>query len=264
VGFDEAVELAAHHAFDGIYLHLTYLKDTGHEGVVQLLDERDLKPAGWNLPFGLTAPEEEFTGALDGLAETADMCARAGALICSTWVPPAFDELTRDEAFALLAERVRVVSEVLAAWDVRLGLEFIGPETSRAGRRHACIHTMQGMLDLCQAAGTDNVGLLLDCWHLHASGGSMDDVLALAADQVVDVHVSDAPAGVALSDLRDGVRKLPGETGVIDVARFLAGLREIGYAGPVAVEPLRGRMEGMEPAAAVGAAKEALDRVWPG
>ncbi|MFO8008090.1 MAG: sugar phosphate isomerase/epimerase family protein [Candidatus Brocadiia bacterium] len=262
--FEEAVEQAAHHGFEGIYLDLGYLSNTGPETVVQMLSERSLRTAGWYLPFGLTTGEAAFESGLQSLPATAEACARAGAARCSTWIPPGSDELTRDAMFEQVRDRARAVAEVLAEHDTRLGLEFIGPKTSRARRRHEFIHTMDGMIELCEAVGTGNVGLLLDCWHLYTSGGSMDDVLKLSDGQLVDVHINDAPEGVPLEEHVDNVRRLPGETGVIDCARFLECLDQIGYSGPVMAEPLSRPADAQTDQEAIRVAKEAIDSVWPG
>lgn len=262
--FEEAVEQAAHHGFEGIYLDLGYLSKTGPETIVQMLSERSLRAAGWYLPFGLTGAEAAFESAVQSLPATAEACARAGAARCSTWIPPGSDDLPRDAMFEQVRERAGAVAQVLAEHDMRLGLEFIGPKTSRAKRRHEFIHTMEGMLELCRAVGTGNVGLLLDCWHLYTSGGSMDDVLDLSDQQIVDVHVSDAPEGVALEEHVDNVRRLPGETGVIDSARFLECLDQIGYSGPVVAEPLSRPSDAKTDQEAIRATKAAMDAVWPG
>ena len=51
------------------------------------------------------------------------------------------------------------------------------------------------------------------------------------------------PADVPLAELDEKSRLLPGgENGRIDVAGFLAVLREMGYDGPVTVEALAGRV----------------------
>jgi sugar phosphate isomerase/epimerase len=229
-----------------------------------MLEERSLRPAGWVLPFGLTAESDSFEQGLDELPATAETCARAGMDRCSIWVAPASDERTYEEMFELVRERGRRVCLVLAEHGIRLGLEFIGPATARAGRKHEFIYTMEGMLELCDAIGTGNAGLLLDSWHLYTSGGRMDDVLELSDDRIVNVHINDAPAGVPREEQIDNVRRLPGETGVIDVRRFLEGLAQIGYAGPVMAEPFSEKLKQMSAAEAVRTVKEAIDGVWPG
>ena len=263
VDFEKAVELAAHFGFEGVALDSGYAMTAGPETVVQMLEERNLKPGGWGLPVRFLGPDEDFQAQLAKLPPVAEACSRAGDLRCSTWVSPASDEKPFDELFEVLRGQVTQVAGVLAEFDVRLGLEFIGPATSRASKKYEFIYTMDGMLELCRAAGTGNVGLLLDCWHLYTSGGSMDDVLGLTDDDVVQVHINDAPAGVALEDHLDNVRGLPGETGVMDVRRFLECLQQIGYTGPVMAEPFSERVRQMQTEDAVRATKEAIDSVWP-
>jgi sugar phosphate isomerase/epimerase len=263
VSYDEAVELAAHFGFEGVCLNTAFAMENGPEAVVQLLDERGLQSGGWGLPVSLLAPQTEFDDRVAALGSVAECCGRAGDLRAFTWLAPASDEMAFDEMFRFVRDRVEQVAAVLQEHDVRLGLEFIGPATSRARRKHEFIHTMDGMLELCRAVGTGNVGLLLDSWHLYTSGGRMDDVLELGDQDVVQVHVNDAPAGVPVDEQADNVRRLPGETGVVDAARFLRNLQTIGYTGPVVVEPFSERVRQMEDKQAVRATKEALDAVWP-
>ncbi len=263
-GFEEAVELAAHHGFKGVYLDLDYLMEAGTETVVYMLEERNLHAAGWNLPVRLLGDQAQYDVALERLPAVAEACSGARAVRCGTWVPPASDDMPREEMFRFLVDRLAPVCQVLKDNDVSLGLEFIGPATARAGKKYEFIYTMDGMLELCRAVGTGNVGLTVDCWHLYTGGGDMDDVLKLSDADVVGVHVNDAPAGVALEAQVDNVRRLPGETGVIDAARFLRNLQQIGYSGPVMVEPFDERLKALEPAEAICRTKEALDSVWPG
>ncbi len=262
-GFEEAVQLAAHYGFEGVSTDVGYLMEHGPETVVQMLEERDLKPGGWGPPMRLMAPEEEFREKLKDLPKIADLCSRIGDRRCATWLPPASDEMPFDEMFAFVRDRLAAIGEIFNDYDVRFGLEFIGPATSRASKKHDFVHTMDGMLELCEAAGTGNIGLLLDCWHLYTSGGQVDDVLDLTDHDVVTVHINDAPKGVALEEHKDNVRGLPGETGVIGVPRFLQRLKEIGYTGPVIVEPFSDRVRQMPTDEAVRVTKEAMDSVWP-
>ena len=48
-----------------------------------------------------------------------------------------------------------------------------------------------------------------------------------------------------MDELPDNVRRLPGETGVIDITGFLQALDRIGYAGPISVEPFYQRISEM-------------------
>jgi sugar phosphate isomerase/epimerase len=151
---------------------------------------------------------------------------------------PSSDERAFDENWQFHVERLAPAAEILAASGCRLGLEFIGPRTLRDAARHPFVYRMQDMLDLGAAMGT-NVGVLLDCWHWYTSGGTVDEIRAVRAEQIVYVHVNDAPAGVPVDQQVDNVRALPGETGVIDIAGFLQALQAVGYDGPVVPEPFK-------------------------
>jgi sugar phosphate isomerase/epimerase len=155
-----------------------------------------------------------------------------------TWILPFSDELPLEENRRFHIERFTPVAQILADNGCSLGLEFIGPKTLRQGHKHEFIYTMQGMLDMGAEIGP-NVGLLLDCWHWYTSGSTVDDLRKLKPEQVVYVHVNDAPSDIAVDEQVDSVRCLPAETGVIDIAAFLQALQSIGYDGPVTPEPFK-------------------------
>ena len=155
-----------------------------------------------------------------------------------TWIMPCSNDRPFEENLAFHIARFRPIAKILADHGCSIGLEFIGPKTIRESQKYPFIHTMDGMLEMCAQIGP-NAGLLLDCWHWHTSGGTVDDLHRLTAKEVVYVHVNDAPRGVAMDDYVDSVRGLPGETGVIDIAGFLGALRDMGYDGPITPEPFK-------------------------
>ena len=55
---------------------------------------------------------------------------------------------------------------------------------------------------------------------------------------MIACDLEDAPAGIPIDELTDAPRALPGTTGVIDLKTFLGALLQIGYDGPVQVEPM--------------------------
>jgi sugar phosphate isomerase/epimerase len=118
------------------------------------------------------------------------------------------------------------------------------------------------MQQLCRDIGMGNLGILLDAYHWHTAHGTLEQLAALSDADIVDVHVNDALPGVAVDELLDQVRALPGETGVIDLKGFLSNLARIGYTGPVMVEPFSKRVNAMAPADAVRATADTLHQVW--
>jgi len=259
--FEECVALAKKHGFEGIYFDVRWAAELGVEKARAAL--QGLKPAGFGLPFDHRIDTTEFTQNVLALPELAAVAKELGCTRCSTWVPSWHDSLEYGENFLLHKRRFQWICEVFSNNGINFGLEFIGTKTLRDGHKFEFIHDMPEMLRLCFEIGTGNAGLLLDSWHWHTSGGTVDDIAKLKANQVVDVHINDAPAGVPLDQLKDGERAMPGETGVIDVKGFLQALDRIFYKGPVMVEPFSERVRQMQPEEAIAAAAEAMNSVWP-
>jgi sugar phosphate isomerase/epimerase len=129
-------------------------------------------------------------------------------------------------------------------------------------QRYPFVHTMAETKDLIAEMGQPNVGLVLDSWHWYTAGDKKADLLALKPAEVVSVDLNDAPAGLPVEQQVDSRRELPAATGVIDVASFLGALKEIGFTGPVRVEPFNEPVRRMPPEQAIAAAKAALDKAF--
>jgi len=261
-GFEKSVELAGQAGFRGIYFSPADVISYGIEKAKTHLANHYLKPASFGLPVNFRRGDEEFRKRIAELPRLADAAAQFGCTRCCTYLSPASDELPFKENFELHRRRLGETAKILRDYKIRLGLEFVGPKTSRAGRKYEFIWNAQGMLELCDAIGTGNVGLLLDCWHWYTSGGTTRDFDGWTNKTIVDVHVNDAPKGIRVDEQKDNVRCMPGETGVIDIRGFLRGLQGIGYDGPVMVEPFSERIRKMPEQDAIRATKESLDQVW--
>jgi sugar phosphate isomerase/epimerase len=236
---DEAMALTRRHGFEGLDFDLAEVgRWVGEHGVAELrarFADLGLKPGAYNLPFRPVGDEADWKSGLERLAGLAPVAAELGARRTIMWIIPSSDSLDYDENFAFHVARFSPIAGLLDQHGIRLGLEFIGPKTSRKGK-HEFIHSAAGMLELCRAIGP-NVGLLLDSWHWYTSGGTLADLADLTNDQIVHVHINDAPAGVARDDQIDNQRRLPGTTGVIDIEGFLRSLVRASYDGPVTAEP---------------------------
>jgi sugar phosphate isomerase/epimerase len=160
----------------------------------------------------------------------------------------------------MFVKRMTPVAQILKGFGQSLGLEFIGPRTLRATRKHGFIYTMDGMRAAAAAIGTGNVGFLLDSWHWYTAQATATDIEQLSASEVVYVHLNDAPVGIHVNDQVDNKRELPG-TGVIDLKGFFAALRKIGYDGPVTVEPFNEPLKKMSLVDAVKTTSAAMDKV---
>ncbi|MBM4035460.1 MAG: sugar phosphate isomerase/epimerase [Planctomycetes bacterium] len=231
------------------------------DALKRIYGEYGLKPGGFGLPVDFRRDEESFQKGLAALPRLARAAAAMGCLRCPTWLLPFSNDLPFAENFDLHRRRLRACAEILKDSGVWLGLEFVGPKTMRVGKKHEFIWNMAGMLELADAIGTGNVGLLLDCWHWYTAGGTVADILALRPQQIVYTHVNDAPAGVDVDAQVDNVRRMPGETGVIDIAGFLGALAKIGYDGPLTAEPFVPSLKDLSPLEACRLTSASLDRI---
>lgn len=269
VPFDAACTIAQHNNFAGIDPDLGYLSNLAQTRTLQ--DAKDWFAAtGLRIgAFGLNAAWREndsdaaFADSLPKLEAEAKLAAALGSTRCTTWVMPRSDKHTYYQQFSLVVPRLKQAAAVLAQYGVSLGLEFIGPDTLRAGTAHDFVHTMDGMRALAAAAGP-NVGLLLDLWHWFTARGTVLELTQLAVEEVVYVHLNDAPPGLAVDQLLDQEREMVGATGVLPTHDFLVALKNLGYTGPLTVEPFNAAVNAMTPEQAAATTSAALDKVLKG
>jgi sugar phosphate isomerase/epimerase len=261
VPFPRAAELAASAGFEGIQVDLEYLREHGPEQYNAVLDEHGLRSGSLGLPVRVDGPRDEYEAGRETLDDAARLAAAVGCERVSTYLMSFSDERPFEENFSFHRDRIEPVAELLASRGLQLGLEFLGPETLREGHEYDFVHTAEGMLDLCEAVDPDTVGLLLDSWHWYTAGSDTETLRTLSTDAVVDVHINDAP-DKPRAEQTDTDRRLPAQTGVIDIEMFLGELDRTGCDGPVMVEPFSDRVEAMAPRDAVTATKDALDEAW--
>jgi sugar phosphate isomerase/epimerase len=254
VGWPEQARLAARVGYKGIDWAFGPARTAGVEATRALLAELDIVPTIVNLPMQdtLRGDEAAFEAQLPKLAEDAAFCRAIG---CSRFQfvlgPTTQNSESKAERWAFVRRRLSMISDVLARYDMRLGLEFLGPLVFRLPSNPGTpapvpfVFTLNETLALGAASGP-NVGVTLDAWHWYHSGGTIADVRAANASRIVHVHVSDARPMPA-EQVRDDMRWLPGE-GVIDLVGFFQALKAIGYEGGVSPETIGPRIaNGMPP-----------------
>ena len=257
----DGIDLAARHGFAGYHFGIGEVAAMGAIHARELAEEKGVRLSSWGFPVDFRGDRAPYDEGLAQLPALAAVAAELGVLRTATWIMPASDELSYKENFAFHVERLKPAAAILAEYGIRFGLEYVGPRTLWASKKYSFAHTMEQMLELCAAVG-ENVGLLLDSWHWYTSHETAEELRGLRAEQIVDVHVNDAPAGVGVGEQVDNVRDLPGATGVIDIGTFLGVLQDLDYDGPVMVEPFSERLRAMEDEEAVAATAAAFAMVW--
>ena len=241
-GMDRA-RLAAKVGFGGVDWDFGAMKTAGVDATTALFAELKIKPTIANLPMPRPFPFSGEQAAFDqALPQLADDVVFSSAIGCQKMmvVLPASSPLPKDAQRKIARDRLAAISDVLQKSKVRLGIEFLGVQQFRTQRpdgppTHPFIWNLPEAVGLAKDSGA-NIGVILDVWHWHHSGSTVDDILAAGKERIVHIHVSDAKAQPP-EEVRDNQRLMPGE-GVIDLVGFFQALKKIGYDGGVSPEPL--------------------------
>ena len=264
----EAIALARDTGFSGLIFDIRQAAqiaaDHGIDHLRALFHDAGVIPASWSVPGAVPrAPIDPAD--LEALPRYIEISRALDCQRATSFLPPGSNDRAYQENFAWCVDRIRPFAAALAEGGCWLGIEFCGPRTFRREFQHEFIYTIAGVLELGEAIGTGNIGVLLDAFHLYTGGGSNDDIDQLTVDQIMVVHVNDAVAGVERDEQQDLVRMLPVTTGAIDIKGFMAKLEGKGYAGPVMAEPFHQPLSELaktDPAAAARETLRSLDRLW--
>ena len=210
------------------------------------------------IPAGIFSPEAEFMQSLDQFSENCAVAASVGCRRTGSYFPNRMP-LPPDEARRILRDRTGILAERAEPHGIAIGLEFLGLRTFRLDEPHAFINNVPDTITMLRETGRPNVGLILDSFHYFTSGGELSQIRSLRAQDIVHLHVNDAPHADVMS-LEDTDRVLPGR-GVIDLVGWFQAIAEIGYDGYVAIEIFDEAFRSQDREVAVDIAKQALDAV---
>ena len=236
-------ELASVTGFKGVDVMLDAALSDGVRRTHGMLEELHLRPAFVSLPVEFRKDDATFRSTMARLEEAAPFAAAIGCPRMMTYIPASSDT-PKDELRRMYKSRFTQIADMLARSHCRLGLEFLGPLHLRQAGKYEFIWKMPEMLEFAKECGS-NVGLTLDAWHWHHSGGTPEDIVAAGKNRIVVVHFDDA-ARLPPDQVRDNERLLPGE-GVINLTGFLRALRQIGYEDSLSIEVFGHGLKQMPP-----------------
>lgn len=257
---EQLIQLAGRYGFEAVDLDTAALvRQYGAEGARSLLAENGVVIGSIGLSVEWRTTEEEFLKGLEELAAVAASARELGCTRCCTYILPSTDHKAA-HFMALATRRLRACAQILGAYGISLALEFVGPHHLRTRWSNPFIWTVEETLDWISSIGEPNVGLLYDSYHWYTNGLTVSDILKLSPEQIIHVHLNDAP-DVPLEEVLDNGRLYPGE-GVIDLAGFLKGLHAIGYRGPVTQEILSAEPPAGTPEELAQRSKAGFDKVF--
>lgn len=195
-----ALELAATHGFQSVGADTGQIAGMDDQQLDELNQLRESKGLVWGtcgLPVDFRGDEAKLADGLKQLGEVGPKLKRLGVPRMTTWLSPASEELTYRQNFRRHVERMKRISDALAPFDIRLGLEYVGTQLLRFNRKHPFIHTSAETLELIAETGAGNLGLILDSWHWWTAGENAADLKSIKPEQIVSVELNDAPEGIA-------------------------------------------------------------------
>jgi len=158
----------------------------------------------------------------------------AGHVICSIW--------SADRSYSL--DMFEQVCSIAAPYGLTIDLEYVCI---------ASLHTLAGAVDVLATTSADNVGLLLDLYHVHRAGTVPDELDGLPEKWFNFCHLCDAPAEIPgkIDELREEVRdgRLYVGEGDINVADILNHAPEMLYSIELPNRARRDQYGNMEHAA---------------
>lgn len=177
----------------------------------------------------------------DLLAECEKMCSLAEKLGCPMVqlltgpigpgigepVPPGYEaimEMPWPQLRKVTAKNIAELSKIARKHNVSLYLEALS---------WAPIHTLPQALELIDAAGTDNVGLLIDFWHCFTSGSKPEEIAALDAKMISGVHYCDSVSGDRSSH---SDRNIQTGDGIIPLTEWVDAVISTGFDGWISCE----------------------------
>lgn len=262
----EIIELALTYGFRGMDLEIVEFTQraekhgTGYAR--RLIESAKLRMGGFDLPIELGVDDDLFKAELAKLPEYAEAAAGVGCQRCLAVIQPAGDTRPYHENFEFHRHRFSDIAKALEPAGARLGIGFRAADDLRKGQAFQFVHEVEALALLVKNVDAPNVGLFLDLWDLHVSGGSAESIRALSGEQIVAVRVADLPEDAPADEVTEASRILPDPSGRIDVAGYLAALVEIGYDGPVTPAPAKESLKGLRRDAIVAKAAKSLSEAW--
>ena len=215
------------------------------ENYLDKMESHNLVFDAAGLPIQFRTNEETFKKGFDQLKSNLPILSKLNIPGFVTWIMPTNDIFSYTENFELHKVRLKQVANLLNDYNMRLGLEYVGPKTLMIRDKFAFIHTILELRILIDSIQENNVGYLLDSFHMYCSEDTASDYDFITENDIVSVQINDAISGKNPSQQMDLDRDLPGSTGVIDLKAFLSLIQMKGYKGCVSVEPFNKKVNDM-------------------
>lgn len=207
----------------------TFLKDHSRDDLNALFETAGVAPLSLNALVFVGFRGDEFAQVQ---ARCKEMCEIAAAISCPMLVvvpSPTLDrwQLPWPDVVAEYVKVLRDLSEIASPYGVRLSFEFLG-------FGWCTVRTPRGAWEIVKQVDRDNVGMTVDCAHLYAGGGLLDELDAIDPAKIFAFHLDDLE-DTPKEAITDYTRVFPG-LGVVPLEDICARMSQIGYQGTCSIE----------------------------
>jgi 2-keto-myo-inositol isomerase len=232
---DAELDVVSAAGYDGIELFIPklapFLEGQAPEDLARRLGETGLVPIMLNgiENFNLRSADEfaAITEDCRWLSELSQEIGCPGIVVVPSPNPKGLDwQTVKSKTSAALRELAGVANP----YGVQLGLEFLAPVD-------CSVRTLAEAWEIVEAAGRENLGLVLDTYHFCVGGSGWESLEVFPVDRLLLVHINDVE-DLPFEQLTDGHRLLPGE-GILPLGRILSSVCERGYDGAYSLEVMR-------------------------
>jgi hypothetical protein len=133
---DDAIEAAVSGLFHAVEISPEEIARLPAVDVLQKLETAKMKAAAWGLPASWRGSEGDHAELVTTLPTLAKKCFEVNCVRASTWISPASDSVSFEDNWNWHVGRLSPLASILADHGCRLGLEYVGPATSRKGKQH--------------------------------------------------------------------------------------------------------------------------------
>lgn len=230
-----------------------YLKTHDTAELKAMFDSHSLAPYSINSIERITFRNERAHN--DLLIECEEVCRLASEIDCPyVVVVPGLlpDGATREDCIAESSRVLEELAAIASRFGVGLAFEFLG-------QTGCSVQTLDLASEIVERVARPNVGLVIDSFHFHAGGSTIESIDALDPARLFIFHINDAE-DLPRERLEDRHRLLPG-IGILPLGEIVAGLRRIGYDCVASVEIFRPEYWERDPMELARDARAAVARV---
>lgn len=232
----------------------TYLESHSLEELKALFADNGLAPMSFNALVFVGFRGDEYPQVQE---KCKLMCERAAAIGCPMLVvvpSPTLDrwQLPWSDVVAEYVTVLRDLSAIAEPFGIRLSFEFLG-------FGWCTVRTPRGAWEIVKQADRANVGMTVDCAHVYAGGGLLEEIDALDPAKIFAFHLDDVE-DTPKEAITDNTRVFPG-WGVVPVGDMAARMARLGYDDTCSIELFRPEYWEWDPQKTADTARETALKV---